>query len=118
MLTDIRALADHFLIALPNINRDLLYRGMVHSSWAGRLLLLGVGTFLSKVPHLVAVVARSLCRIVGGWCCSLNCLWLGGSYCYLVRLLLRGMPSVPSLRRSEPSTWGRRTILPATGALD
>ena len=24
MLTDIRALADHFLIALPNINKDLM----------------------------------------------------------------------------------------------
>jgi hypothetical protein len=37
--------------------RDLLYRGMVHSSWVGCLVPLGVGTFLSKVPHLLAIIA-------------------------------------------------------------
>ena len=91
--------------------RDFLNRGMVHTSWIGWLLPLGVGTFLSKVPHLVAVIARTLGRIVDSRCCSLNCLWLGRSYRRLVRLLLRWMPGVPPLRWSEPSTWGRRTIL-------
>ena len=36
MLIDIRALADHFLIALPNINRDHL------KSVGGQMRLLGV----------------------------------------------------------------------------
>ena len=48
MLTDIRALADHFLIALPNINK-VHYRGInIVVTYANYHCAADYGTFTSK----------------------------------------------------------------------
>jgi hypothetical protein len=47
-------------------------------AWFGRLLLLGVGAFLGKVPHHVVVVTRSLGRGVSSRCCGRIGPWLSG----------------------------------------